>query len=479
MYTLFTGIVFALLSEQLRATVSLLLKDVGKVKTVLPYLRIANKYEQFSTSQVNQVIHDCIATSAQRPCYLEISGSSQRCFLFFREKQIYNAGRIENDQLSETTIKDFLQGVRQMPTAAAACYEVNSKMLHSILILFQKKPSLKLLTSMVDLDEVLDRIEEEGKSCIVSACQDAFLAILRYEKGEVTALCHELSLPTPKESGFREDFLVKIYTLSAEKPLSINIHEDLLVKYASDAQMIDDSYRGDITELYLSKPPTVTLRFKGREIGHWTLDRPVLNIGRTADNDIVIDNLAVSRLHAVLERDKGDYYVRDCDSLNGTLLNNKKVGRAKLQHGDEIVIGKHELKVQKQSGMDVQSGPDIDQFDQTVILAPGQTPQQPHTHSRINHSAPRLIEKTKAGEIVIELNKPSLVLGKDSDADVTIDGFMVAKLHAEIVEQNGDYVIRHLNGYRKVSVGGRPVTECVLKDNDEIRIGKSEFIFQK
>jgi hypothetical protein len=55
----------------------------------------------------------------------------------------------------------------------------------------------------------------------------------------------------------------------------------------------------------------------------------------------------------------------------------------------------------------------------------------------------------------------------------------IAKQHAEIVKENGDYVIRHLNGYRRVSVGGKAVSECVLEDNAEIKIGKSEFIFQK
>jgi pSer/pThr/pTyr-binding forkhead associated (FHA) protein len=447
---------------------------------VLPYLRVANKYKKFSANTMSEVLSDGLSLSAQRPCYLEVSNDTDRFFLFFRDGQIYSAGTIDGDQFSETSIRDFLQAATQLKSSSAVCYEVNSKILHSLLILFQKKPSLKLLTSMVDLDEVLDKIEEEGKSCIVSATQDDFLAVLRYEKGEVTALCHELSLPTPKESSFREDFLVKIYTLSAEKPLSINVFEDLLVKYASDAKMIDEDHSGDITELYLSKPPTVTLEFKGKEIGHWLLDRPVFNIGRTADNDIVIDNLAVSRLHAVLEKDKGEYYIRDCDSLNGTVVNNNRVGRAKLQHGDEIIIGKHKLKVQKQSGIDIPAGPSIAPFDQTVIIGPGQAPPQPQPQPRQTHqSGPRLIERTKSGEIVIELNKPSLVLGKDTNADIELDGFLVARQHAEIVQENGDYVIRHLNGYRKVSVGGKVVTECVLSDNDEIKIGKSEFIFQK
>jgi pSer/pThr/pTyr-binding forkhead associated (FHA) protein len=332
----------------------------------------------------------------------------------------------------------------------------------------------------VDLDAVLDKIEEDRKSCIVSASQAAFLALLRYEKGEVTALCHEHSQPVPSERSFREDFLVRVYTLSAETPFTISVYEDLLVKYASDAKMIEENYGGEITELYLTRPPIVILEFKGTEIGQWVLDRPAFNIGRTTDNDIVIDNLSVSRLHAVLECDKGDYYIRDCDSLNGTLVNGKKVGRAKLEHGDQIVLGKHKLKFSKRAGTDLPAAPSLAPFDQTVIITPTQrtTSPRPQTVAQ-KASGPRLVEKTKSGDVVIALSKPSLVLGKNPGADVEIEGLLIARHHAEIVHENGDYVIKHVNGHRKVTVGGKPVTECVLQDNDEIRIGKSEFVFHK
>jgi pSer/pThr/pTyr-binding forkhead associated (FHA) protein len=440
-------------------------------------LRIAEKNERFSPTQMNDMIRKCIALSNQRPCYLEVSDEAQQFFLFFREKQIYSAGKVVDTQLSDVTIKDFLIHATQMKDAYAACCEVNSKILHSLLIIIQKKPTLKLLTSLVDLDQVLDKIEEDNKSCIVSATQDEFLAVLRYEKGKVTALAHEQSMTSPKEQTFRDDFLVRIYTLSAEQPLTINVYEDLLVKYSADAKMIDNGFNGDITEMYLSKPPMVMLEFKGKEIGTWILDKPVMNIGRTADNDIVIDNLAVSRLHAVLEKDKGNYYVRDCDSLNGTLVNDKKVGRAKLHHGDEIVIGKHKLRIHVQGGTQLHSAPnDVASFDQTVIMTAGGVPMAP---SPLGNSGPRLVERTKSGEVVIEISKATVTLGKDKSADVSLDGLMIAKHHAEIAKENGQYVIRHLNGRRKVSVGGKTVKERVLKDNDAIKIANREFIFQE
>ena len=458
------------------------------MKAKLPYLSVSKSYDDLSSTSFDALLKEGIAASKTNPHYLEVSDASEHRYLFFRDGQLYSAGAIENEQYVDTNIKDSLVALNELHNPKATLYAVNSKILHSLLIIFQKKSTLKLLTSLVDLDEVLDKIEAENKSCIVCASQDDFLALLRYEKGQVTALCHEESSPTPREKSFREDFLVQIYTLSAEKPLNITVYEDLLVRYASDAQMIDDTFNGQIADRFLTKPPTVTLRFKGKDLGHWVLDRPELNIGRTNENDIPIDNLAVSRLHAVLEQDKGHFYVRDCDSLNGTTLNGQRVGRSRLNDGDVIAIGKHELVFSTRSGRETPLNPEIAPFDQTMVITPGQGPNMtppPMPQASLDvgagdaSSGPRLVEKNGEQDHIFELNKDSLVFGKDEFADIELDGLLIAKQHAEIVVEDGECRIRHLNGFRRVSVDGKKVKERVLKDNDRIRIGKREFIFHE
>lgn len=458
-------------------------RDVDIVKVTLPYLDIIEQHDDYSKAKMNEVMSRTLAASKTRPCYLELSDETSQRFLFFRGRQIYAAGCAENNRLKETTIRDFLLASSNMSFPRLTSYEVNSKLLHSILILFQKKSALCVMTTLLDLDELLDKIEEEKKSCIVSASRENFVAILRYEKGAVDALGHEKSLATPREGTFREEFLVKIYTISAEQPMEISVYEDLLVTYAPDAKTIDDSFVGNFEELYLSKPPIVSLRFRDKEIDHWVFDKPVLKIGRTPDNDIVIDNLAVSRLHAVLEEEKGNYFVKDCDSLNGTVLNSQKIGRAKLKDGDEICIGKHSILFRKQGGQTVPAGATAQGFDQTVIInaVHGAVPPpvvNPAPKPRDTKS-PRLVIKTEYGDRVIELKKEHLTIGKDEASDVVIDKAFIAKKHVEIVRRGDSVVLRRLGGLRKVTVGGRPVREAELKNNDEIRIANEEFIYQE
>lgn len=473
-----------------------LTKEVETVKTRLPYNRIRKQYDCVSHEALSGVLRESLDSSRDRPAYLEVTGGGQHCFAFFRNGQIYGAGTLRNGQFAETTIKEFILAATRAEPARVTCYEVDSKILHSLLILFQKKPALKLLTSLVDLDQVLDKIEEEGKSCIVAAGQDEFFAILRYEKGRVTAFCHEQTSPAPRERSFREEFLVKIYTLSAEHPLTISVYEDLLVRYASDARVIDAAYKGSIVDLFASKPPVLTLLFKDKEIGHWALDKPLFRIGRTPDNDIVIDNLAVSRIHSVIEDDKGGYYIRDCDSLNGTIVNGRRVGRALLKNADEMQIGKHKLVFQTSGSKPISPGPAPDGFDQTVIMhADKRLASHPYPATRTDTPAgaapvavgehepamarPRLVQRLDDDERVFEIGESSLTMGKDEKADVAIGGFLVAARHAEITREDGRYVIRHLSGMRRVTVDGEPVKERILKNNDRIRIAKKEFVFEE
>ena len=72
--------------------------------------------------------------------------------------------------------------------------------------------------------------------------------------------------------------------------------------------------------------------------------RPV-RIGRSPDNDLVVDNLAVSNDHARVYFDSGRLVVEDRGSLNGTFVNDLRVERATLHDGDSIWNGKHHIKV--------------------------------------------------------------------------------------------------------------------------------------
>lgn len=90
--------------------------------------------------------------------------------------------------------------------------------------------------------------------------------------------------------------------------------------------------------------PIVRLCFKGKVLQEYALAvGQKLTIGRKPDNDIVIDNLAVSGHHAEIESLSASFILTDRDSTNGTFVNEKIKTSHVLRNNDIITIGKHEL----------------------------------------------------------------------------------------------------------------------------------------
>lgn len=71
-----------------------------------------------------------------------------------------------------------------------------------------------------------------------------------------------------------------------------------------------------------------------------------ITIGRASDNDVVIDNKLASRHHAIIQKIKDDYFLKDLDSTNGTFLNGKTIPNGKyvkLEANDTVTVGKTNL----------------------------------------------------------------------------------------------------------------------------------------
>ena len=81
----------------------------------------------------------------------------------------------------------------------------------------------------------------------------------------------------------------------------------------------------------------------GRAGESFPLEGERLTVGRRPESDIFLDDVTVSRDHAVLVHRGSDYYLDDCGSLNGTYVNRSRIESHKLTDGDELQIGKYKL----------------------------------------------------------------------------------------------------------------------------------------
>jgi hypothetical protein len=102
--------------------------------------------------------------------------------------------------------------------------------------------------------------------------------------------------------------------------------------------------RSDLLEELGIEGPALVIRSGGGRTGEtYPLDRDQTTIGRSPDCDIFLDDVTVSRRHAIVARGDAGFTIEDLGSLNGTFLNRSRIERGALDNGDEVQIGKYRL----------------------------------------------------------------------------------------------------------------------------------------
>jgi hypothetical protein len=204
-------------------------------------------------------------------------------------------------------------------------------------------------------------------------------------------------------------------------------------------------------------------------------------LGRRPYNDIVIDNLAVSGEHAVLQMVGADVFIEDLNSTNGTYINGKAIKKQLLTHNDTVEIGKYKIKyLVDESG----------EYEKTMIMRPGSTasahggaptmpsPSYASTPSNFGglHNLPpppvmqpasiKVLNGAAAGREVT-LTKVVTTVGKP--------GVQVAS----ITKRPNGYAFAHVEGATRPSINGVPLVgdSAPLRNGDVIELAGTQMQF--
>ena len=438
----------------------------------IPYRSVLSHPRDFDEAEFDSILKGHLEASRTRPVIVEVCNENIQYLVFLNEGQLYYAAVNDGERFRSIRIRDFFAGIRRAPFPKVVAYEADLVLYHSLLVFLQKKPELKVSSELVDLDELLDRAEEESMSAIFVAHQPGNFLLLRYQNGRAIACYTDRPDKRDPAADAREEFLVKVYTITARRPLELNLLSELAVTHAEDVRPIPREYAGMICSFYLTQPPRIIVRLKNRPLKSYTFTGNEVSIGRLSENAIVIDNLSVSRRHAVITADPEGYTLTDQGSKNGTLLNGAPVTSARLSNGDTIMIGKYELLFQIPSD---EGSPET--LDQTVIIPHFRKPREDAAApERAGRAAPRLFRKSDNEEYPLDREK--LVIGKHKGSDVRIGGLFSPGVQVEVTRRGDDFVLRKVDGRRAVRINGEETDEKILQEEDLIAIGSEEFVFK-
>jgi pSer/pThr/pTyr-binding forkhead associated (FHA) protein len=111
----------------------------------------------------------------------------------------------------------------------------------------------------------------------------------------------------------------------------------------------------------------LVLSLDGQIMAEYNMNKERYTIGRLPDNDIRIDNPAVSGHHSLIINILNDSFLEDLNSTNGTYVNGKLIKKHAMQHGDVITVGHHQLRF-------VEDDEAQDEFEKTMVIQPSSRP---------------------------------------------------------------------------------------------------------
>jgi pSer/pThr/pTyr-binding forkhead associated (FHA) protein len=231
--------------------------------------------------------------------------------------------------------------------------------------------------------------------------------------------------------------------------------------------------------------PILTLKFKKNKIADYPVQEgQSMTIGRRSNNDIVIENLAVSGHHAKIDSVGDGYVITDLQSKNGCFVNEQLITSHWLKHGDIINIGKHTLEFAYREG-ERRHEEESTEMDQTMVMDTSKyrdmvsksAPQAPEPQPA-KAQAIGILSYLSGGEGEISLSKKLTKIGKDGASDVVVGGFGVGQTAATISMRPNGYYISHVGGLSKIKVNGSAVKDSVqLQEFDVIELGSAKLQF--
>jgi len=175
----------------------------------------------------------------------------------------------------------------------------------------------------------------------------------------------------------------------------------------------------------------LVLSLDGQVMAEYNMNKERYTIGRLPDNDIRIDNAAVSGHHSLIINILNDSFLEDLNSTNGTYVNGKLIKKHALQHGDVITVGHHQLRF-------VEDDEAQDEFEKTMVIQPSARP----------------VEKVRTAAEVADKVSPSLSATAKNRA-LNADGAAVLK-KAKLQVLSGAFAGRELELNKALTTLGRP-----------------------
>ena len=403
------------------------------------------------------VLRESLAKGSVSDGYVRATFTTGDLFLFFHQGKVHSAGALEEDRFSMKTVSEVF-GAIAAAKSVTLC-QTDAAILLCTAVLFRKAPSAQLPAGLLNSEELLYAIRETGKDAVLVVRNGDARTLVFCKGGEPAALFAADGEPFPGRATVADQI---VGYLKNKPGCHLDLYDEIKLKPAAEAGQPLESYLATAPKGKEAPVPSLIVRLGERVAFRFPVTADESLIGRGEDADLPLDNVSISRRHALLRRRGAMLVVEDLGSDNGILFKGQKVPRAELNPGDELSIGKYTLIYPRYAAQTEGIAAGVPRAA-SAALRGEETMMM--SNSKI---APAIFEhrgqKFRMGGLVFNI-------GKADDAHLRIGGLFVAGIHVRVLRDPlGGHILQHVAGLRRVRVNGSAVKTASLKDGDEIAI---------
>lgn len=199
------------------------------------------------------------------------------------------------------------------------------------------------------------------------------------------------------------------------------------------------------------------LSLDGQVMAEYNMNKERYTVGRLPDNDIRIDNPAVSGHHSLVINILNDSFLEDLNSTNGTYVNGKLIKKHALQHGDVVTVGHHQLRFVDTQSSDTEP----DEFEKTMVITPGSAVAAiaAKKAATVSPPPPAPAPKAAAAPTPVSTSAPPMTrpmppVGNSSSATGEHAGIALPKAKLQVL--SGAFAGRELELNKALTTLGRP-----------------------
>ncbi len=227
--------------------------------------------------------------------------------------------------------------------------------------------------------------------------------------------------------------------------------------------------------------PKLLLKFNAAVIKEIPVEKDEITIGRKPDNDVVVDNPAVSGHHARIVHQAGAWVVEDLNSTNGTFMQERRILKANLHHKDEVGVAKHMIVFINEEEAAAPPPPPSAPMssDATMVMAP-QAPAEGKPEKKAPETLGGL--RVVTGETTasqFSLTGLTTYIGKSEQAVIRTKGLFSPDLAACVARKPEGYYLKVIKE-KSVRVNGQIVDDQVmLQEGDLIEVANLKLVYYR